>query len=145
MKMMTLLILAMISTGCLTYKSKPPLPSEVKALVYEVSKRPYKIHVYDCTNMSYDLTQLLRTYEYDARIIRYTPIRKDGTKFGHALVELVYDDFVYYIDPTLKLGMEMVEKPKYNIEQIFTTEVFELAKNRKWLEMVKEDYKGHTN
>lgn len=143
MKRLLLMALMICSTGCLTYKAKPPLPEKVKLLTYEVSKRPYELHIYDCTNFSYDLMQLLRIYSYDARIIRYTPKRKSGLILGHALVELIYEDFAYYIDATKPLGRELVGKPTAVIEQIYTIEVFELAEDRAWLDMVKEDYKGH--
>ena len=60
----------------------------------------YKLHEYDCCNMSYDLTKQLCMKGFDARIYVIT---------GHALVEVVKNGRVYYLDPAK--GWAFVSKP----------------------------------
>jgi len=135
-------MLMIFSTGCqITYKSKPPLPEMVKEAIQEVSQREYKLHEYDCSNMATDLTVYLCTLGYDARIVRYQPIK--NKYLAHAVVELIFGEFVYYIDPTRSVGRELIKKPKEGIEEIYNMRSFKIMRDPAWVRVVQEDYLGH--
>lgn len=103
-----ILILAIILTGC---KSHWPNDEQlIKDVTTELSKYKgkYVLHVYDCSNMSFDMALNLRLKGYETKIYVYTPAFQ-----GHAVVQIRHNDRLYYSDPARQWAFINPPKGKF--------------------------------
>ena len=140
MKLLLALTIAML-TGC-TSVIQHSLHDEVRTITAQISVSEYEIHVYDCSNMSFDLALLLNSAGYDARLFAYIP--KDiPSGLGHVIVEVVVDGHVYYIDPTLPVGKEVVRRPSERPLFVVSPYMVAWIRNDKWRESITNDFLSH--
>ena len=126
---MKYLLLLLLTTSCTTVTEY--------SQANRVITKEYELHVYDCSNMAYDLTLALRLKGVDARIYAYDY----GGKYGHAIVEIMSESAVVYLDPTKRIWR--VPKPKYSPTMIWTPSQLQLITVPAYVELILKDYLGH--
>lgn len=125
-------ILLLILLFCSCKSSNEVLLQETK----NIRQRSYIPHVYDCSNMSYDLCKNLERKGFDSRIIIY---RHETGK--HAIVEVILNHEVVYLDPTSKFLK--VSKPRYKILSTWTlSQLYSLDKNEFYKIAILNDFKN---
>jgi len=136
MKMILMLtIMVTIFTSCRT-----TIPYDVRDVTGEIADRRYELHTYDCSNKAFDLTCALINRGYDARIYAY---HTTGGTIGHAIVEVVIEGTILYLDPTKKRGYERVAKPFVKPMAIWVPMQLMHLGNPSNVELWLEDYLLH--
>jgi len=125
--MKLLIIICILCAGCTVIPQKP------KELCKIILERGYRLGVYDCSNMSYDLCVELEKLDYDCRIIVYEK---------HAIVEIIKNGHAFYYDPSVRHAF--VSKPNYKIKEVWTVrQLYMLQHFNGFAKDTIEDYTDH--
>jgi hypothetical protein len=120
--MRVILLTLLLLTSC------AGLPNDVKSAVDQVKSKPYKIHVYDCSNMAYRLCIALDSLGYNAYILRVR---------NHAIVKLTLHKTDYYLDCTQR--NPYIERP-VNVLEVWTARQLKWLNNEKYINNILNEY-----
>jgi hypothetical protein len=129
MKKLILLLVVIALTGCNAHWPKDE--AFIKEIKMEIAKYKgkYRIHKYDCSNMSYDMAYSLWVRGYDAKVYAY----QYGFN-GHAVVKITHNGRDFYSDPARQWAF-IIPPTKYPL--IFEAKVSQIP--QEW----KQEFTGH--
>jgi len=140
--LVTLVILLVNCVGCSTSSNQPkPIDAAIIHAAETVSKREYKLNVYDCSNMAVDLALKLVNKGYDARLYLYQPSYSSS---GHAIVEVhLKDGRVIYLDATCGPEEWLVQKPLEAPQLVYTIMQVRWLQQEGYKEYILNELLGH--